>query len=255
MIFHSNLDEELRLELTQEMRRQYEEEASNHTPSGKLSAGILGKPLLEQVLKIIGVPTKPSEDYALGLFRRGDSVEDTIIELLKPDKTQAEAEYDDCVGFIDAIKNEKVYEVKSIKNSQVPYLDPSNTKRVRNEKRELVDQYQGPKYAHALQGAIYALSENQDEFTIIYVAADDLRTYPHVIKTEDVKPEVNRIITEVKNQLAMGALPKWEPREDWQAKYPEYSLYPDWMTLDPGSAMKKLQTWHPEAHKKLTKGE
>lgn len=254
-MINSSLDDQLRAYITKRIRTEFEAESAKHEPSGKLSAGQLGKPLLEQVLKVIGVPTKDVDDYALGLFRRGDSVEDEIMDLLQPDETQKEVVYKDCIGIVDAIKDDQVYEVKSIKNSAVCYIDPENHKRIRRG-GELVAQYGGVKWAHALQGALYALALNKDHFTIIYVAADDLRTYPHIIATEELKADVDQIITQVKHQLALGVLPEWQPREDWQAK-PEnlqYSNYPAWINMDVATMMTKLRNQYPDAYTKLTKG-
>jgi hypothetical protein len=247
----SKLDKQLQSRIVATIRKEYEEKSAMHEPSGKLSAGQLGKPLLEQVLKIIGVPAKPAEDYALGLFRRGDSVEENIIGLLKPDKQQVEVEYRNCVGLVDAIKDGHIYEVKSIKNSQFQYLDPENTKQ-RRTPDGLVPVYDGVKYAHALQAGLYALALGKDSFTIIYASADDLRTLPHLVETAEVENEINKIIDEVDVALKSKKLPTWVAREEWQEKYPQYSGYPDWMTLSPETAMIKLKNQYPDAYKKLT---
>ena len=242
----SELDPQLRAKLVAKIRNDHEEEALKHEPSGKLSAGQLGKPLLEQCLKVIGVNTASVDDYALGLFRRGNSVEDTIIELLEPDETQVPCEYKGCVGVIDAIKDNRVYEIKSIKNSAVSYIDPDNKKRAGS-----FGAYSGVKYAHTLQAGLYALALNKPDFTIIYASADDLRTYPHLVKTIDIAEEIETIIAQVDNQLKTHTLPKWAPREEWQAKYPQYSSYQDWMTLEPELMMEKLKNQYSEAYKKL----
>jgi hypothetical protein len=249
----SRLDTELQSRIVATIRKEYEEKSALHEPSGKLSAGQLGKPLLEQVLKVIGVPQKPVEDYALGLFRRGDSVEENIIELIKPDKQQVEVEYRNVVGLVDAIKDGEIYEVKSVKNSQFQYLDPENTKQ-RRTADGLVPVYDGVKYSHALQAGLYALALGKDRFTIIYASADDLRTLPHTVETAEVKPEIDNIIDEVEKAIKSKVLPKWEAREEWQAKYPQYSSYPDWMSLDPELAMTKLKNQYPDAYKKLIGG-
>lgn len=255
-VIPSKLNKDLELAIRKEIRAEYETESAKHEPSGKLSAGQLGKPLLEQVLKVIGVPQRPVEDYALGLFRRGNSVEDNILGLLKPDETQVEVEYRGCVGIVDAIKDGEVYEIKSVKNSQWQYLDPSNQSRKRVN-GELKAVYGGVKYAHALQGALYALALKKPSFTVIYASADDLRTLPHVIETETMQKEVNDIIREVEQALKSHQLPTWQAREEWQVKYPQYSSYPDWMLLSPESAMEKLKNQHKDAYEKLTnyKGE
>jgi hypothetical protein len=251
-MIESKLSSKLQSQITATIRAEYEEKSALHSPSGKLSAGQLGKPLLEQVLKVIGVPQKPIEDYALGLFRRGDSVEEEILGLMKPDKEQVEVEYRNCVGLVDAIYQGEIIEVKSVKNSQWQYLDPENEKRQRRG-GELVPVYGGVKYAHALQAGLYALALGKSRFTIIYASADDLRTLPHVIETSQIQPEIDKIIDEVEQALKSKTLPKWIAREEWQEKYPQYSSYPDWMTLSPELAMTKLKNLYPDAYKKFIK--
>ena len=251
MIIQSKLDETTTAKVVAQIRKEHEQESLKHTPSGKLSAGQLGKPLLEQVLKIIGVPQKPVDDYALGLFRRGNSVEKEILGLLKPDKEQVAVQYKGCVGVVDAVIGGEVVEIKSVKNSQMNYLDPTNfTKQRRNGTLERI--YQGVKYAHALQGGLYALSMDKPTFTIIYVSADDLRTIPHTIATSEVKDEIDKIIDEVAKQIKTKTLPQWTPREDWQAKYPQYSSYPDWISLSVDDAMLKLKNHHPDIYARFT---
>lgn len=246
----SKLNTTLEKRIVATIRAEYEAESAKHEPSGKLSAGQLGKPLLEQVLKVIGVPQKPVDDYTLGLFRRGNSVEDNILGLLKPDDTQVEVEYRGCVGVVDAIKDGEVYEIKSVKNSQWQYLDPSNEKK-RRTPDGMQAVYGGVKYAHALQGALYALALKKPSYTVIYASTDDLRTLPHTIETKELAREVDKIISEVEQALLNHNLPKWKAREEWQEKYPQYSSYPDWMTLDPELAMTKLKNSYPDSYKKL----
>lgn len=248
----STLNENVTREVYQALRKANTERELSHQRSGKLSAGRLGKPLLEQILYVIGVPKKPIEDYALGLFRRGEDVEEAVIKLLSPNQTQVEVEYKNVVGFVDAIRNGMPYEVKSIKNSQVQYLDPNNTKQRRGSDG-LEPIYDGPKYAHVLQATLYGLALKTDYITVLYVAADDMRTLPHVIETKTMAGEVERIIDEFNAQLKLKTLPKWEAREDWQEKYPQYSDYPDWISLDPETAMQKLKQEYPEAYKNLKK--
>lgn len=251
-MINSSPNLELSAQITTQIRKEHEQESLKHTPSGKLSAGQLGKPLLEQVLKIIGVPHKPVDDYALGLFRRGNSVEKEVLGLIKSKTNQKEVSYKDCVGMIDAIVNDQIIEIKSVKNSQMPYLDPTNfTRNRRNGELERV--YQGVKYAHALQAGLYALALDKPTFTIIYVSADDLRTITHVVNTSEVKDEIDKIISEVDKQIKSGILPSWTAREDWQAKYTQYSNYPDWMTLSVDDAMLKLKNHHPDIYARFTK--
>lgn len=170
---------------------------------------------------------------------------------MKPDETQKEVSYRDCVGVIDAIKNNEIYEVKSIKNSQYQYLDPENPKQ-RRTPEGMQPVYGGVKYAHALQGGLYALAEGKDHFTVIYASADDLRVLPHRIETAEVQDEIDKIINEVHSTLHSKKLPKWVAREEWQEKYHEYSSYPDWISLTPETAMIKLKNQYPDSYKKLT---
>lgn len=251
-MINSTYDTDVRDSIVRLMREEYEEKSALHEPSGKMSASQLGKPILEQVLKIIGVPQKPVDDYTLGLFRRGDSVEQNLIELMKPDEAQKEIEYKGVVGLIDAIKNGRIYEIKSIKNSQYKYLDPENIKQYRTAEG-MAKMYKGVKRSHALQAGLYALAEGKDEFTIIYASADDLRTIPHTIKVDEVKDEINNIIDEVNKTLEKGVLPPFVAKEGWQTDA-RYSSYPEWISLSPETAMIKLKNQYPDAYKKLTKG-
>lgn len=245
-------DKDVSSSIVRLMRQEHEEKSALHEPSGKMSASQLGKPILEQVLKIIGVPPKPVDDYTLGLFRRGDSVEENFMELMKPDEAQKPVEYKGVVGLIDAIKNDRVYEIKSIKNSQFQYLNPENDKRQRRN-GELVPIYSGVKRSNALQAGLYALAEGKDEFTIIYASADDLRTIAHTVKTEDVKDEIENIIDEVNKALKSGVLPVFVAKESWQSDS-RYSSYPEWISITPDTAMLKLKNNYPDAYKKLTGG-
>lgn len=236
--------------IVKQLRTQYEAEKLKHQPSGKLSAGILGRPILESVLHILGVPGKPVDDYALGLFRRGDSVEHEILNLLKPDETQVEVEYKNCIGYVDAIKDGEIYEVKSVKNSQVQYLDPENFKTRKGKDGKMRKVYDGPKRSHALQGGLYALALDKEKFTIIYASADDLQVIAHTIQTEEVKSEIESIIEKVYGALESHELPKWEAIEEWQT-VSQYSSYPDWMTLSPTEAMSKLENIYPHCAERL----
>lgn len=233
------------------LRKRNTERELNHIKSGKLSAGRLGDPTLEQILYVIGVPPKPFDDYTLGVFRRGEQVELAAIEALEPDEVQTEVEYRNVIGFEDAHRNGMPYEVKSIKNSQVKYIDPENKKKYRNKEGQLVPEYQGPSAKYALQGCLYALGRDKDYFTVLYVAADDLRPYAHVIKVSDIKPLLDKRVDLFNKFITKGELPKWEPLEEWQREFTQYSKYPDWIDLEPDTAVQKLKTQFPEAYKKL----
>lgn len=112
-------------------------------------------------------------------------------------------------------------------------------------------QYGGPKRSHALQAVQNGLALGKDEVTVLYVSADDYRTAAHVIKVADVKPLVDEIIDRFEKQMASGKLPEFEPIEAWQSN-PMYSSYPDFISLDPETAMEKLKQQYPNAYQKLT---
>lgn len=224
--------------ITKKLRDQYEKERVEHTPSGKLSGGQLSKPLLEQVLKVIGVPEKPVDDYTLRLFERGKQVEKWIVGYLEGEEQQ-EIDYKGCIGFVDKIMNGVPVEVKSVKASQWKWLEKD-----------------GAKWGHKLQATLYALGTGATHYKILYVASDDFRTFTYEGLTEETAPDVEKIIKEVKDCLANGKLPAFEPREDWQGSdnYSKYSAYPEFISLSPELAEKKLQNQYPDSYAKLKKG-
>lgn len=215
------------------LRIQNEKEIAEHESSGKLTASGLGKPLLEQVLKVIGVPPSPFDDYALRLFARGRQVEDWIVNIIEPDEAQKKVEYNNTIGLVDAVIDGVPYEVKSVKSSQWKWLEK-----------------QGVRWSHKLQAGLYALAMKQDTYKVIYISADDFRTMEFSEQTANIQSEIDNIISEVYLQIRKGELPAFEAREEWQ-KDQKYSSYPDWMHLSPEMAMSKLKRTYPEAYKKL----
>ena len=195
--------------ITQTLRAQYEAEKAAHTPSGKLSAGYLGKPLVEQVLKLRGVPEKEIDDYTLRLFERGKQVEKWIASMI-PGEEQKEVMYRNVIGYVDKF-TDKPIEIKSVKNSQWKYLKE-------------------PRWSHRLQAGLYALGTNSLTYTIIYVASDDFRVKEFTERTEDIKEDIDRIITEVEQAMQRKDLPRFKPREDWQ-KNPKYLSYPEYVRV------------------------
>jgi len=251
-MINSKLEPAIDTHIKRQIRKEYEKKNLLHEPSGKLSAGLLGKPLLERVLHIIGVPGKPHDDYTLGLFRRGDMVETDMLHLLEPDETQVRVEYQNTIGYIDAMKGGVIYEVKSVKNSQVQYLDPNNPKTRKGADGKMSKVYNGVKRGHALQGGLYALALNKPSFVIIYASADDLQLLPHVIETGEVQGMIEHAIKETYDQLESHELPEWKSIEPWQENS-QYSGYPDWMTLSPTEAMSKLENLYPQCAERLKK--
>lgn len=222
------------------VRRLNELERLQHTPSGKLSASMLNNPLLEQILKIIGVPQDPLDDYVLRLFARGKQAEEFIIKHLpKPEAEfevlQVEVEYRGCVGIVDYIGEDEIpVEVKSTKNSAFKWIEKEGK----------------PKLSNALQSTFYAMALNKPSSIVLYAAADDLRTLAFELPVEAYKASVEKIIDEVQSQLLTGELPAFEPREKWQENV-KYSNYSAWVVLTPEEAMAKLEKDYPEAYRKL----
>ncbi len=221
--------------IARNLREQHEKEKAEHEPSGKLSGSQLSKPLLEQVLKILGVPEKPFDDYTLRLFERGKQVEDWVCSMLDGEE-QVKIEYRDCIGFADKVIDGVPVEIKSVKSTQWKWL-----------------QSQGSKWGHDLQNGLYALALQSGTYKIVYVNSNDFQTLEFTKNTKDIAPEVEEIITEVKSQLISGVLPEFKAREKWHEKpdYAKYSSHPDWISLSSETAMKKLKTQFPEAYKKL----
>lgn len=223
--------------ITKTLRTAHEKERAEHTRSGKLSAGQLSKPLLEQVLKIIGVPEAPISDYALRLFKRGNQVEDWIVDMLGKGEEQVEIDYKGVIGYADKVIDGVPIEVKSVKSSQWRWLEK-----------------EGARWSHKLQAGLYALGLDSPTYKLLYVVADDFRVREFELNTADISPDIKKIMNEVATQLKQATLPEFKPREDWQAK-PEYgekySSYPEWVSLDPTTAMTKLKNQHKSAYERL----
>lgn len=227
------------------LRMQHETDRRTHSPSGRLSAGYLGKPLREQVLKVIGVPEKPVDDYVLRLFARGHQVEEWYLNAIQADELQVQTTYTspeghEVVGVIDGIKDDTIIEVKSVKNSQLKWL-----------KKE------GAKLDHALQATLYAMAEGKEQVKVVYVSAEDFQTHEFDIQTDALAVVINATTLAVYDQiLNKKTLPDWKPIQEWHesANYPKYSSYPDWVSLDTTTAMDKLKREYPESYKKLTGG-
>lgn len=222
--------------ITAKLREAEARDKALHVPSGKLSATWLNKPLLEQVLKVIGVPPAPFSDYTLRLFARGKQVEDWVCSLLEGEE-QVEVEYNGVVGVIDKIYQGVPVEVKSVKSSQWKWLLK-----------------QGPNESYKLQAALYALAMKTDHASVILVTADDFRTMQYDVISADFKPFIDKVVGEVAGTIKNGLLPAFEGRENYQNK-PEYadkySSYPDWVGLPTELAMEKLKNNYPNAYNKL----
>lgn len=208
-----------------------------HERSGYLSASRLGKSSLENVLSLLGVKGLEVSPYALGVFARGNQVEDWLINQFRAidivDRYQTPLEYITSDGYkvigVEDVrfKGENIpTEIKSIKNSQFKYLDT-----------------EGAKKAHILQACTYALAEGRDKFRILYVSAEDFRMKQFILKTSDYKSEVDRLARDVYEALNNGVLPEFKPLDDFMVskKYLDYTAYPEWFgTYKAKETVKKM---------------
>ena len=72
--------------ISEVLRKENVAKRAEHIKSGKLSAGSLGNPTQWQILHTLGVESKEIDDYTLAKFRRGNDVEDFVVETLKKSK-------------------------------------------------------------------------------------------------------------------------------------------------------------------------
>lgn len=195
-----------------------------HTRSGYLSASRLWKSTLENCLSLLDVKGLEIDPYALGVFARGNQVEDWIVEQFNEmellDRYQTAVEYITSDGYkVVGIEDCKFKgeamptEIKSIKNSQFKYLDLN-----------------GAKTAHALQACVYALAGGYDSFRVLYVSAEDFRIKEFILYTADYKELLESLVKNVYDALNNKTLPEFKPLDDFMAtdKYLEYTAYPDW---------------------------
>lgn len=219
MIIDTYIDNQIGIKLLEDNKSERE----NHKSSGKLSAGMLGKPLQWQILKML-LPSKEFDEYTLRKFLRGKQIEQWLIEQMPGvvDK-QKFVEYKDCIGYVDALVDTKNY------NYNLGII-PHEVKSVANAKfKRIVDEGKADR-SHKLQGGLYALALGKDNFAIDYVASDDLRIKSFIYETAEVKNEIDEIITKFYETLKSGIVPPFVANEKWQENL-KYSDYPEFANL------------------------
>lgn len=202
---------------------------AKHTPSGKLSASMLGSPIQWQVLKYLGVEQRPVDDYTLAKFKRGNHVEDFIVETVKLSdpklKQQVECNYKGCIGYLDILTGDEYpIEVKSTTNKAFSWIKKD-----------------GAKKAHILQGCYYALALKKDRFSVLYVASDDYRTFRFDFLTRQYQNEVDKAISLFNKVVERKEIPVFEALEKWQADE-KYNPYPEWINLSKDTLEEKAKT-------------
>lgn len=206
----------------EKLQEQNAKERSEHKPSGKLSASMLGSPLQWQILKAKGIAPKPIDEYTIRKFKRGKDVEDWFMGFIPAVERQRFIEYRGVVGFVDAIvdTSEWAHKIGAI---------PLEIKSVTNLAYKKIMQ-EGAKRGHKLQAGCYALALGTDHFAVSYVASDDYRVLTYICETAEVKKNVDDIITKYDEQLKTGLVPIFEAVEKFWSM-PIYNNYPDYTEL------------------------
>jgi len=208
MIIKINLDKLVSEKIT----ALYKERDKKRTPSGRLSASILGWPLQWQVLKYLKVPQQEKDQYTLRRFLRGEHVEEFVAGMMDDIKQQVEVYYREAIGYVDVLTDNMPYEIKSVANSKYKWI-------LRQA---------GADPQHKLQGAFYALGLGMSEYSIVYVASDDYRITTFTYLTLDSKDEIDRIIDEYNGAIKNKVVPPFRARYKWQEKF-QYNSYPEFM--------------------------
>lgn len=230
------------------LNEESKERDVNHTPSGKLSASILGNPLQWQVLKVIGVPADEREEYVIRKFQRGRDVEDWLLYYMKGlINKQKFVEYRNTVGYVDAIVD--------MRDWDLPQFDtiPHEVKSVSNLKFKRITKT-GADESHALQGCLYALAMGTKHFAVDYVSTDDYRVESYLFETSDYATKVEDAITKFDNAIAGKTVPQFVPLLSWHDN-DQYNSYKRFKGLGPIEIDDILKKEYPEAYKKLKGGD
>jgi CRISPR/Cas system-associated exonuclease Cas4 (RecB family) len=211
---------------------------AEHVSSGKLSASMLGWPLQWMVLKNIGVPQKPIDEYTLRKFQRGNHVEDYVVGHLSEFlvEKQKKVEYRGVVGYVDAFVDTTNWDFPSGKI-------PLEVKSVTNMKYKRISQRKSPDRGHLLQAALYALALETPQFGIVYVASDDYRIRTTIHATEDFRGVIDDIIDRYDKAMEDREIPEFilpTPEDKWY-KNPTYCNFPDFISLSGESAKAKAK--------------
>jgi len=205
------------------------------TPSGKLSASMLYWPVQWQILKTIGIGTKPFDEYTLRKFERGHHVEKWLIDNMEGVKeTQKFVEFKKAIGYVDVIVDSKEYQYKF-------GIIPHEVKSTSNAKFRRITIEGKPDTGHILQACFYALALGSTHFAIDYVSTDDYRVQSYILHTKGYGKAVLDAITAFNEALLRyldhGIVPAFEAKEKWQANV-QYNNYPVFVELTEKEATK-----------------
>lgn len=235
-----------------ELREKNNKERELHISSGKLSASILSDPLQWQILKVIGVPPKESDDYFLGFLERGNEIEQTALTALDDFivERQKEVTYRDVIGYVDGIIDTTKTSRFGKKFSFQCGIIPQEFKSVKNSKFRRLQAQKEPDEAHILQGSLYAMALNTKYFLLTYGAADDYRFLSWFIEKDYYVPKIDKIITDFQEAMKLGLVPIFTPTYKWQNQ-PDYCKYPLFMNLTTTEINDKLKKEFPDSYKIL----
>ncbi len=215
--------------------KENKEKVKTWKKSGKLSASMLYWPLQWQILKNVGVPQKPFDEYVLRKFKRGVEVEEWLIERMPGVvESQKLVEYKGAIGYADVIIDSKDYEFKK-------GIIPHEIKSTINAKFRRILYAKKPDKGHTLQGAFYGLGLDTEYFAIDYISADDYRVETFIEGTHKYKDEIDKIIRKYNKAMKLWKshkiVPKFESNEKWQENA-TYNNYPKFMKLTEKQASK-----------------
>lgn len=227
-------------QISENIRRVDDARSLGHTPSGKLSASMLGLPVQWQVLKTLGVGTRVIDDYTLRKFLRGNHVEQWLIgEMPGLVEAQKFVEYRNAIGYVDAV-------VDTVNLDHQLGVIPFEIKSVTNAKFKRIEKAGEADIGHQLQAGLYALGLGSAHYALNYVASDDYRLLTYIYPTEEIKPLVDGIIDEYDNYISRREIPVFVAKQKWQANK-EYQQYPEWQELTAEECQLAMQVHYPTA--------
>lgn len=216
--------------------------SAEHISSGGLTPSSLGASSLEWLLKYLNVPKKPTDPYTLRKFARGRAVEDWYVDKIKTAgllrDTQKEINYRGLHGFADAIVDHKNLDFKvGIIPHEVKSVTGMHFKRIKTT--GVIN------HNYCLQGGAYALATEANQFCVDVIASDDLRDLSIVFDTADFKHEIDQTINLYQKMVEDWnkgmIIPKFAPKEKWQAN-PMYQNWEEkWYTFSQGEFINELK--------------
>jgi len=234
----SNVFTEYDQTIDQAYMEEYLKDRAEHIPSGKLSASMLSKPLLWQILKTLGIERKEPELFDILKFKRGKDVEKEHLRKCKGLKEQQKnVEYRAVVGKIDAIVEYSgityPLEVKSVQSSKFKWISKA---------LEADDQY-------ILQATLYGMAIKSEFIMIAVVDANFYRHLTFKYRTDLHARRIEGIIDAYNMCLKRKFMPVFEPLYKWQEKE-EYQDYPEFSKLDQKGILDLLKSKYPTAYEK-----